>query len=374
MKVFISSLISGMEAERAAVKRAIEMLGHQAIRAEDLGARPSSPQVACLSGLREADAVVLVLGSRYGTRQPSGVSATHEEILEARNRKPLLVFLQAGMEPDADQSELIAEIGGWEGGLFREEFATPEQLGEKVTRAIHQLELARAVAPINPDGMRARALELLSRQERGYGRAGAVLQFAVAVGPSAPVLRPAEIEARDLIDDMEKQALFGQPVIFDRALGVRARIDGDDLILYQGDGRDDSAFVRLSPTGDVLISLPARPSDRGVGLSVVIQEDITERLGAAVSYVSWLLSRIDATERLTHIVPGVRLIGEEYAAWRTRAEHDASPRSIQVPMRNGEQESPVFLAPPHQVRQVLAMDAGRVVEDLVVMLRRRWIS
>lgn len=64
MKVFISSLISGMEAERAAVKRAIEVLGHQPVMAEDFGARASSPQVACLAGLRDADLVVLILGPR----------------------------------------------------------------------------------------------------------------------------------------------------------------------------------------------------------------------------------------------------------------------------------------------------------------------
>ena len=52
MKVFISSLISGMEEERAAVKRAIELFRHRAVMAEDFGARPSSPQVACLAGVR----------------------------------------------------------------------------------------------------------------------------------------------------------------------------------------------------------------------------------------------------------------------------------------------------------------------------------
>ena len=60
MKVFISSLISGMEAERAAAKKAIALFRHQPVMAEDFGARPNSPQVACLSGLRDADAVVLI--------------------------------------------------------------------------------------------------------------------------------------------------------------------------------------------------------------------------------------------------------------------------------------------------------------------------
>ena len=46
MEVFVSSLISGMEEDRAAVRRAIERLGHRAVMAEDFGARPDSPQVA----------------------------------------------------------------------------------------------------------------------------------------------------------------------------------------------------------------------------------------------------------------------------------------------------------------------------------------
>ncbi|MGV7180700.1 DUF4062 domain-containing protein, partial [Xanthomonas axonopodis] len=102
-----SSLITGMEAERAAVKHAIELLGHQAIMAEDFGARASSPQVACLSGVRDADLVILVLGPRYGTKQAGGVSATHEEVREARSRKPLLMFVQSGVEAELDQAELI---------------------------------------------------------------------------------------------------------------------------------------------------------------------------------------------------------------------------------------------------------------------------
>ena len=41
MKVFISSLITGMEVERAAAKIAVETLRHQPVMAEDFGARPT---------------------------------------------------------------------------------------------------------------------------------------------------------------------------------------------------------------------------------------------------------------------------------------------------------------------------------------------
>ncbi|MCC4612449.1 DUF4062 domain-containing protein [Xanthomonas campestris pv. esculenti] len=374
MKIFISSLITGMEAERAAVKHAIELLGHQAIMAEDFGARASSPQVACLNGVREADLVILVLGPRYGAKQAGGVSATHEEVHEARNRKPLLMFVQSGVEAEQDQVALIEEIGKWQGGQLWDDFSSASDLGQKVTRGIHRFELTRAVAPLDPAGLRDRALTLFPRIERGYHQSGTALQLAVAVGPNTTVLRPAEMEAQPLLDAMQQHALFGTPAVFDRSLGMKAGLNGEALALVQEAQRSDGASIRLWPNGDVLISLPVPPPERGMGLSVVVEEDIAGKLEAAISYAAWLLAHIDPTERLSHVVPAVRLLGEHAGAWRTRAEHEASPNSMQVPYRQGEHQAPVLLSPAHQVRQALSMDAQRIGEDLVVLLRRRWNS
>jgi hypothetical protein len=44
MKIFISSPISGMQAERHAVRQAIIDLGHEPVMAEDFRAQPRSPQ------------------------------------------------------------------------------------------------------------------------------------------------------------------------------------------------------------------------------------------------------------------------------------------------------------------------------------------
>ena len=60
MKIFVSSLISGLEPIRDAARSAIGDLGHGVIMAEDFGARPASPQVACLEGIRHAGLVVLI--------------------------------------------------------------------------------------------------------------------------------------------------------------------------------------------------------------------------------------------------------------------------------------------------------------------------
>lgn len=40
--------------------------------------------------------VVLLVGERYGQPQESGLSPTHEEYEEARERKPVLTFVQRG--------------------------------------------------------------------------------------------------------------------------------------------------------------------------------------------------------------------------------------------------------------------------------------
>ncbi|MFC3278220.1 hypothetical protein [Xanthomonas fragariae] len=155
---------------------------------------------------------------------------------------------------------------------------------------------------------------------------------------------------------------------------MKAGLNGEALVLVQEAQRSDGASIRLWPNGDVLISLPVPPPERGMGLPVVLEESVAEKLEAAIAYAAWLLGQIDPTERLSHVVSAVRLLGEHAGAWRTRAEHEASPNSMQVPWRQGEHQEPVLLTPAHQVRQALSMDMQRIVEDLVVLLRRRWIN
>lgn len=371
MKVFISSLISGMEAERAAVKHSIEMLGHQAVMAEDFGARTSSPQVACMSGLRDSDLVILVLGPRYGAKQASGLSATHEEFREAQNRKPILTFVE-NSDAEADQAALIQEASGWEGGLYRASFATPQELGDKVALAIHNHALANATAPMNPEVLRARALELLPKMRRDGSTA--LLQLAVAVGPSQSVLRPAEMEAQTLTDALQQRALFGQPPLFNRTLGTEGRFESGALVIEQMGRYDEGARIALWPNGDILFQLPADRPSRGAGFPTIIQEDIAAQLAGSLGYAAWLLSHVDPTERLTHVALATRVIGGGAYAWRTEREHAASPNSGSMMMfgQEAERDAPVMLSPEYMVRQTLTMNAARIVEDLIVLLRRQW--
>ena len=372
MKIFISSLIRGMESERAAVKDAIITLGHEPIMAEGFAAQDSSPQIACLNGLRQSDLFLLILGDRYGAAQASGLSATHEEFEEARNSKPVLGFRHEPSNPEPAQQRFIEAVGGWMGQHWNE-FNTSEQLGRQVTRAIHEWQLANASGPLDVSALDARALTLLPETRTGTVSTNALLALTIATGPNQPLLRARQIEDSALADELLKLALFGPTAIFSKAGGMKSGIEGSDLVLRQEGRHGAEGLVRLSPNGDLLIQLPVdRPGDRGM-MMVVLEEEIRDRLANALAFGAAVLKHIDPTEKVTHIALAARLSGSAWG-WRTRQEHAASPNSSTMSFSYGEDQhqQPVQLTPANMRRAKLVREANEIVEDLVTLLRRRW--
>ena len=137
MKVFISSVISGMEKFRDAVDEAIGTLKHEVVRAEGFGASPASPRIACLEGVRSSDATVLILGQRYGDKQSKGLSATHEEYKEAREaQQTVVVMIQKDVSREPLQQKFIQEVRDWETGHYTGSFGTREELFRETIRVI----------------------------------------------------------------------------------------------------------------------------------------------------------------------------------------------------------------------------------------------
>ena len=189
MRVFISSIISGMEEFRDAAVRGARCLAHETIRAENFGAQADSPRNSCLAGVREADAVILLVGERYGTRQPSGLSATHEEYREAKERCPILVMVQDGVEREVSQTNFLNEVRDWTAGLYTASFTNADQLLDAVVRALHELEMAQnagrcrsrsnaSTRPCTPAEQTLRLLKCNSRLGNGAGRRTAARGFA----------------------------------------------------------------------------------------------------------------------------------------------------------------------------------------------------
>jgi hypothetical protein len=369
MKIFISSLITGMEQIRSAARNAITILGHEPVAAEDFGALPHTPQVACLDGVRRSAAVVLILGARYGAKQVSGLSATHEEYREARERCPVLAFVQNDIEPEPDQAAFIREVQGWKSGLLRVGFTDPADLQAKVTQALHRMELATATAPFDAGEVLARAIGSFppDRGRNHYG--GALLSVAVAGGPSQAVLRPSRMEDPTLAEDLEREALFGPARVFARGEGTSVSVIEGKLVLEQ-DGRGSRALI-LDAQGGILIHQPVENErDGSHGMSVILVETVQERLAASLRYSAWLLDLLDPTQRLSHVALATRIIGG--FAMRTRSEHASNPNSIQMSGFGRDERPAVHLTPPHVPRPALIHQADQIVEDLTTLLRRQW--
>lgn len=326
MNVFISSVIAGFEPFRDATGQAIRSLGDHVIRAEDFGAVSSSPQEVCLRGVREADVVVLLVGARYGYTQASGLSATHEEYREARERCRVLVFVQQGVDLETPQREFLREVQAWSSGHYTVNFSTSEELRDVVTRALHELELSQAAGPVDEGEMLARAQDLLPPSSSGRGANVPTICLAVAGGPRQQVLRPVELEATTLRRAIQQAALFGEVPIFDETKGTQSSVEGHALVISQ-----DDASLRLDELGGICVTLPA--SDRRdrqdyrsmASLSSLIDEDVQDRLQRALRFAGWLLDHVDPVKRLSDVAVVAALLGAGYMPWRTRAEHQAGP-------------------------------------------------
>jgi Domain of unknown function (DUF4062) len=370
MKVFISSVIGGFEPQREAARSAVTTLRYEPVMAEDFGARPSSPQIACLQGLRDSDLMVLILGESYGAVPPgSSLSATHQEYREARDKKPILAFVQQGISPDREQAAFIGEVQGWEGGLFRGGFTTPEDLQAGIIRALHDFTLASAVAPVDQDELLRRAEARIPRESRNQ-TGSPFLALALVGGPTQRILRPVEIEDQALADEILQSAMFGEHRVFDRTKGNEMKLVGGDLIISQGGG----SSILLNEEGDLLLHVPLdEPEAAGGrnygGMMVIIEEMVQEGLANALAFAAGLLERIDPTQRLTHTAIAASISGAEYRAWRTRKEHLASPSSVQIGMNRARDRKPVVLLVR---RAALRLDRAKLVEDLLVSLRRQF--
>jgi hypothetical protein len=368
MRIFISSLIGGFEEFRAVARSAIVALRHEPVVAEDFGAQTSSPQIACLQGLRSADLVVLILGGRYGFVQgSSGVSPTHEEYLEARGKKPILTFVQGGVDRDEQQAKFVSEVSEWQSGHFRASFATADELRDLVTRAIHDYQLANAAGPLDTGAVSAAALGLLPKARQNSQASAPTLHVSIAGGPIQRLLRPSELEAPSLADAIHQQALFVEPKLFSKSKGVDHSIDGSTLVLEQERG----ARIRLGEDGSLLLSLPLERTEGGrrnaFGLFAVIEEDVLRELAAAMAFGAWLLDKIDPTQRLTHVALAASIEASDHMGWRTQAEQDASPNSGTMRMGSGQRPTSSTDRP----RAALRFQATELAEDLMVPLRRQ---
>jgi hypothetical protein len=319
-----------------------------------------TPQAACLAGVRWADVVVLLLGERYGAVQASELSATHEEFKEAGDRD-VLAFIQRGATPEPAQRAFIDEVQDYTSGTITFPFGSPPELYDAGARALHDLELGRQAGAPDDDESLARARAKLSQP---LVRSGPRLTLVVACGPLQPVVRPSRLEAKELREELIKEALFGPNRLFTTEAATKEELEDDGLHLAQ-----EGADILLDSSGSVRIGRALTEASGRLGLQAIIEEEVRAILEGGLAFIADVLDEIDPPHRLTRVVPIVEL---EHASqpWRTRAEQASSPNSSTIPWQS-EPRITAQLSPPGRHRAALRRDYVELSADLMTLLRRK---
>ena len=417
MKVFISSVIQGFETYRSAADEAIRTLSHEPVRAENFPASPNTPQQACLEGVRESDALLLILGQRYGAPQANGISATHEEYNEAKRQSiSVLVFCQRGITRENTQEQFIDEVESWTSGRFSASFTTESELEKKIITALHRLEQRAHTSPTDEEDILQRALERMQEIDDAV-LSQTLLAVATACSPTQSILRPSELECQDFAQGIMNEATLGEFPLFRADTAVSSQIRNDALLLstsqehiaysfqpvpysiptsssrrsgrYQQASQfsmdapretsnqsvdDPSLSLLIDDQGSVRVTRAAVHQSRlHLGeIQSFIEEHIREGILNSIRLSEKLLQRIDSNWRLSSVAIVVGLLGPIHHPWRTRRQQEASPHSATIGYGMNNEPIIVHLNPAVRSRSdLLGESALEVAEDLTVLLRRK---
>lgn len=361
MKVFVSSVISGMEHFRDTAKAAIQSLGYESICAEDFITSPKSARVACLEGVRQSDVFILLCGERYGDKQASGLSATHEEYEEAKERCQVFAFVQSVCTFEESQKEFIKEIQHYNTGHYTNAFSDEAALRDGIIKTLHKWAVAQSSGSINSQEMLERALSFVPEADRGYS---GNLKLAVIVtgGPLQAIIRPTELENETFIEKLSQMASYGPESVLTRREGIEERQEGHALLLKQ-----NSRSLLIDEQGSISLQVELKTSPPG--MLAIIQEDILEQITKALKFFEKVLHEIDPTERLSHVAIVAAINDADYHAWRTKSENEANPNSVTLGLGSSK-EKIVHLSPPHRTRGVFRIETHSIAEDLTTLLRR----
>ena len=115
IRVFISSTMEDLQAERQAVAEALESLNLQTVRAESIGSQSVSPYEASLMMAQECDIYLGILGGRYGAGVPgdrynrSITNIEYETAFELK--KPILLYRKTDVEVEPAQEDFMRFAG-----------------------------------------------------------------------------------------------------------------------------------------------------------------------------------------------------------------------------------------------------------------------
>ena len=344
MKVFISSVRRGLASERDYLPDLIRAIGHEPSRFEDFGARNATSRGACLEGVSQADAYVLLLGQHYGDEmEDSGVSATEEEFNVAQQRGiPILVFKKTGVTYDPTQQDFIRRLGDYQQGRFWAEYTDEKTLGVLVARALHGLDVPPPPLAYLP---LTQPVQVVWRRDRPaltdrslYAPVLEVHALPTATGPLRPVSQLSDLAERLAVRGREI-GFFGQADALQmdhdsttswvlRSSDPRSggRFDERPSDPYSGIavGRDGAAMIFQSLPTDTMGALVDQ-ADLGQRISVLLR--ILAPHLPTTEHVA-LAAALDPLDRVTEGNPA--LVGNRSSGTMTMHGREAAARAEPV--------------------------------------------
>lgn len=300
VRVFVSSTLEEMAAERGAARRAIERLRLTPVMFES-GARPYPPRSLYLAYLRQSQVFVGIYGERYGSVVPDMEVSGLEDELQHAAGMPLLLYVKApagGRDPRL--AELIADLER-RGGASYKTFSAADELEAQLVDDLAVL-LTERFAPnlAAPGGIRVPrpASEFVGRLDQLRESAELItatgVRLVTLTGPGGIGKTRLAIEVAQMVADR-----FADGVVF-VSLAARAP---DDFLEALG------TAVGLKDLGQE--PLPQLLAEHLRDLDQLLVLDNFEQLLPAAGEVARLIEQTRAVRVLVTSRTALRLSGEE---------------------------------------------------------------
>ncbi|MGY1633074.1 DUF4062 domain-containing protein [Geodermatophilus sp. SYSU D01186] len=327
LRVFVSSTMEELAAERRAVRAAVTRMRLTPVLFE-LGARPHPPRDLYRAYLSQSDVFVGIYGERYGWVAPGMDVSGLEDEYDLSRSKPRLLYVRRGApRREPRLAELITRIQA-ESGASTTPYDDPEQLAELVADDLAVLLTERFAAPRpRPPGLSA-----------GW----------LPTPPTPMVDRSAELELVTglLADPAVRLVTLTGPGGTGKtrlALAAAERVVPD---------RDAVWWIDLAPLrdpGEVPVAVAAALGVTAEGRRPLI-DLVAERLAGlrallVVDNAEQVLDAAPAAAPLLARCPGTQLLVTSRAVLGLRGEHDVPLGPLAVPLAAEDRPERVRDAP-----------------------------
>jgi predicted ATPase len=320
LRVFVSSTLDELAAERRAVREAIESLRLTPVVFEQ-GARPHPPRALYRAYLEQSDVFIGLYWERYGWIAPGeNVSGLEDEYTLAGSR-PKLVYIKAPAERESRLDRLIARIQADDEVSFRR-FVDADELRSLVADDLAVLLTERFAASASPSKEPTRRTGRIPRP------------LTRLIGREDDVTRVLE-----LLDDPENRmlTLVGSGGIGKTRLALAVADRAKDRY------PDGVAYVELAAVTEPSLMIPtiagALKMEEGTGASLGIR--LREALAARHMLI--VLDNVeqlaDAAPELADLLagaPGIQLLVTSRRVLNVRGEHVYRVEPLPVPAADGE--------------------------------------